>query len=79
MMYTVVVLSIISFSPTIVNLVLPSDIKTLLFAISNKSLPTDKTVLSFAISKKSLLVGFCNITIYNSSLEEKHSHHSPDA
>ena len=69
--YTVIVLSIMSLSPTMVSLVLPSDIKALLHVISDKLLPANQSILSFAISNKSLPVGFSVITICNSSLEEK--------
>ena len=55
---TVVVLSITSFSPTMVSSALPSDIKTLSFVISTKPLPK----------------GFSIIKICNSSLEEKNTH-----
>ena len=52
---TVVVVFIISLSPTMVSLALSSDIKTLSFVISDKSLPTGIIVLSFAVSNHEVL------------------------
>ena len=52
----VVVVSIVFFNHTMVSIVLPSVIKTLLYEISDKSLTTDKIALLFVISNKSLSV-----------------------
>ena len=52
------VYSLVFFNPTMVNVVLPSDIKTLSYVISDKSLTADKiaSALLFARSNKSLSV-----------------------